>query len=521
MKPTKYKSKKKVGNKWIYFYHEDKNKKPIKPRIDNYYSKGRHKYFNSEKEKKAFLKEDSKELAFKKEIKKTSGRLTKNTKVTFKIGKKDVVGRIVSSNGTKSKSPTHFNVEVDGKIKKDIPRVSLSRSEKAWSEEGYGTKHTEEKKKKQAEKKPTISEEKIQSQARNLVMKDWKLFSKMVGRYYDRRVKGGWDASKFGFDEADLKQEAYIVLQKSAESYLKNPKAMKDISFKNYAKSFMKSNLASKLAAGSGAGGHLKASAKDQLYLMFFQNTVDEYKKGHNNRMPPDDKLVSILNDAKDKLKHEKGNKTIKDYGWTLEKVQNKKRMSKKMVALDRAVKKGDPDSGVLLDILNDDDIDNFGKYYKIDPIEETNKIWIQNSVVDAIKRKLPSDKDRHILIRTYGLFVKPSSSQAMRNLAGGQSNQEIADALNKMERNTRSLRRWTGNKVDDRLKEILKKLRSDETFKKQVEAFVKSEAVPEWGDSITISYWMLMYKIASDSIDNFLKPKGTKPRFKNLVITK
>jgi len=527
----KYKSKKLVAGKWVYEYHEKKpRQKPSeKPKVRDYYGPGRHKYFQTVAEKKQFEEMQAKGMTGRGgKIKSTSGRLTIGTKVIVPIGGSQYEGKIVSSDGTESKSPTKFVVEYENprtrkRIRVTLPRIQVKRSGKSWSEKRQERGVRAETKLVVREKTLAASKEMkedsrriltqdvddaIKVQAKELVEANWGLFEKMVGRYYQHRVRGGWNASNFGFDEEDLKQEAFLVIYNSAVSYLTNETRSK-VSFVNYTKSFLKANLASKLAAGSGAGGHLKASVKDQMYLWFFKDTLDEERAKRGGAIPSDVEMIEALETKRQSLPDEKGNRTIKAYKWTLEKVRNKKSMTKKMAALDKTIVTGEGTADTLMNILNDEEIETFG-HIRMDPWREAQKVIVRDGVIDAVKRKVKSMVDRTILIRMYGLFVDEDSPQEVRNYAQGQDAREIAKILNRYEKKRDSLRRWNPSMVEKRATELLRRLKNDKDFKKQMVDFVKAKddpALREWSDAANIMYWIACYQCVSQAVDEIRLP--------------
>ncbi len=530
----KYISRKKVKGKYLYLYKEGVAKrKPsvkvqIKPsvkakkqkiKVRDYYQPGRHKYFRTEADKKTFLRMEKQGLTGGKgqKILSTGGRIKKGTKVFFTLAGKRIQGRVVDTDGTTTKSPTKFDVEYESGIKKisvkrniskkDIERVSRSWSEKQTGklEERYkGKKEKVLEMRKEAKTLTTRDvDNKIKKQAQDLVNANWPLFGELVGKYWNRRIKTGWDASKMGFDEEDLKQEAWIIVYNAALSYLSNPPKDKRATYLSYTKSFLKANLAAKLAASSGAGGHLKASAKDQLYLWFFKDTVDEYRAANNGAIPDDVKMMEILNRKRKALPEEKGNLTIKQYEWTIEKVKNKKMSTRKMESLDRNIMLGGGTADTLLSILNDEELELAGRY-KIDPWIETQKQIVKDGVRDAIKRKFGDPVDRGILIRIYGLFVDEDSPKEVRKYALGQTPSQVAKYVNQVEARRGSIRRWTGSQIEERETNLLRKLQKDKEFVRKMKDFVKSEnpGLTEWPDTGLIMYWIIMYKIVSEALD-------------------
>ncbi len=529
----KYLSKKMVNGKWLYLYEEGTPKqkpkqklqikptakaKKQKPKVKDYYAPGKHKYFKTEADKKIFLKMEKEGMTGGKgqKILSMAGRIKKGTKVFFSLGKERIQGRVVKTDGTASKSPTKFDVEYKSgikkiSIKKDIQKKDIERVKRSWSE-----KQSEALKERYKGKKEKVLgmrgeartlttrdiNDKIKKQAQDLVSANWDLFGELVGRYWNRRIRTGWDASKMGFDAEDLKQEAWIIVYNAALSYLTNPPKDERATYLSYTKSFLKANLAAKLAASSGAGGHLKASAKDQLYLWFFKDTLDEYRFENNGAIPDDITMMELLNKKRKALPEEKGNLTVKQYDWTIEKVKNKKKLTRRMDSLDRNIMLGGGTADTLLSILNDEELELVG-HYKIDPWIETQKQVVKEGVRDGIKRKFKNRVDREILIRIYGLFVEEDSPKEVRKYAMGETPNQVAKALNQIEARRGNLKRWTGSQVEEREAKLLKKLQKDKEFIRRMKDFVKSESrLEEWPDAGLIMYWIVMYKIVSEALD-------------------
>src|SRR4030042_1466807 len=481
--------------------------------IRDFYGTGRHKYFENEADMKNFKERQTQGMTGGKKgmkIKSTFGRLSRGTKVIFPVKGKKLEGNILSSNGTPSKPPTHFTIQYRNRgkllIRKDVPRKDLERKELSWSEKKELGKKMKKERMQQENTAILLNDpdKQIQERAKDLVMSHWDLFSKMVGNYYKKRVRGGWDADRYGFSSDDLKQEAYIVVQRAATSYLKDPtKEKKGLNFVNYVKSFLKSNLAAALMVGSGSGGHLKASAKDQLYLIFFKKVVNDYRATHNDKRPPDDELLVLLENERHALPDEKGNKTVKDYEWTLEKIRNKKSMTKTMTSLDRAIDAGHSDSTTLLEILNEEELERIGGRYRMDPWIETQKALVKDGVEKAMKRVFKSKVDQEILIRSYGLFINEKSPQEVRQYAEGQTSSEIANYLNKM-KYTKKI--WTAQSIDEKLFALLGRFRDNQDFVKQLGDFAKSiqelDGEREWSDEELIVYWISIYQIIEKCVE-------------------
>lgn len=546
----KYKSKKFVGGKWVYTYNDSKPliikkdakqkaKKPIpktkktlsltkpKDKIQDYYGPGRHKYFDSKEDKKDFV--GKQKLGFTggkgKKIKSTLGRIKIGTKVEIEIGKNKFMGRVIGSNGTKSKSPTKFDIEYYNSkkkqtiIKKSVPREELSRASKS-----YQQKKEEDKTKKELKRdvyreegndlidRAVKIDQEIKDQAKQMVGVHWEMFQKIAGKYWKQRINGGWDASKFGFDYDDMKQEVYMTVYKAALSYASNPKRDNRATFKSYTLGFLKANMAAILAVNSGAGGHLKASAKDQIHLWFFKTTKDEFRDSHNGREPSDLEIMDVLNKKRKSLSNMKGNFTSKNYEWTIEKVRNKNSMAKRMESLDKVINLGDGRSDTLLSVLNDEELEIAG-HYKMDPWKEAQKAVVKDEVRKAIKSKVKNSTDRTILIRTYGLFVDENSPISERMYAQGSTGGEIALALNQYEVKKGTKKRWTPGRVDKRLIEILETLRDDKDFKRKMQAFIKSTLAgqDEWPEVGLIMYWIAMHDIVGMTIDEITRSEYVK----------
>ena len=530
----KYLSRKKVKGKWLYLYKEpspevkpkvkiaiaptEKPKKQ-KPKVRDYYAPGKHKYFKTEADKKIFLKMEKEGFTGGKgqKILSFEGRIKKGTKVFFTSAGKRIQGRVIKTDGTANKSPTKFDIEYKSGIgktltKRDVPKKDIKRVKRSWSEKKVGELEERYKGKKEKvlemrREERTLTtkdfDDRIRKQAQDLVNANWSLFGELVGKYWNRRIRTGWDASKMGFDEEDLKQEAWIVVYNAALSYLTNPPKDKRATYLSYTKSFLKANLAARLAASSGAGGHLKASAKDQLYLWFFKDTMDEYRAANNGAIPDDVKMMDLLNKKRKALPEEKGNLTIKQYEWTIEKVRNKKKLTKRMESLDRNIMLGGGTADTLLSILNDEELELAG-HYKIDPWIETQKQVVKDGVRDAIRRKFKNPVDRQILIRLYGLFVEEDSPKEVRKYAMGETLNQVAKHINQIEAKRGSIKRWTGSQVGEREAVLLKRLQEDKEFVRRMKDFVKAERseLEEWGDAGLVMWWIVMYKVVSEALD-------------------
>lgn len=541
----KYLRKKMVNNKWVYDYGKGYGKgklsitikdakqkvktttpklqlKEPKPKISDYYGKGRHKYFKNEEDKKVFLSQQK--LGFTggkgKKIKSTTGRIKTGTKVEINIKDKKFLGKVIDNNGTPSKSPTLFDVEYyDSEvkktfIKKNVPREEINRASKSYQQ------LKEEAKTKKDIKKDVFRKEgnellsrnmeidpDTQTRAKEMVEAHWEMFSKIAGKYWQTRLNSGWNASKFGFDYEDMKQEVYLTIYRAALSYASNPRKDNRATFKSYVYGFLKANMAATLAVNSGAGGHLKASAKDQIYLWFFKTTKDSYKDSHAGREPSDIEMMDLLNERSKNLPDIKGNKTIKGYDWTIEKVRNKNAMSKRMESLDKVINLGDGRSDTLLSILNDEELEIAG-HYKADPWKQAQKVIVREEVRKGIRKKFKSRIDRAILIRTYGLFVNEDSPIKERVYAQGSTAGEIALLLNRIESKNKTKRRWTPDRVDMRLAELLNELREDKDFKRKMESFIKSrlDGEDEWPVAGLILYWTTLHDIIDDTIEELMQ---------------
>lgn len=496
----KYRKREWKDGEWHYTYLEDN-----KVRIDNFFAPGRHKYFKNEKEKEEFLKRKEGGVVGKfgyGRIKSTDRMKIGTGVFFFKDGEK-IQGRILATNGTTSKSPTHFNIiykNNEGKsvVEEGVQREKVYRRKKSWSQVKVDEKLKTEGR---ALKNRDVNKQ-VLDQARNLVMSNWEMFADITSKYYRRRVRGGWDASKFGFEEDDLKQEVFFVIHNAALSYLTNNQKDNRSDFVNYVRSFLKSNLALKLAAGCGGGGHLHASAKDQLYLWFFKDTLSDLK-ATTGRIPGDMNLVKILNKKRKALPDVKGNRTIRDYKWTLEKIKNKKAQSRKMSDLEKTIEVGGGDADTLLSILNSEEIETFG-HYKIDPVFEVEKKIMREELEKAINKVLTTNADKQILIRSYGLFLDENSPAEMRAYATGQTPGEIAKELNKQEAFKMSKMRWTPQMIEEREGNILKFLRRNKEFKRAMGDFIKSEQ-QEWPEAALVVFWVTMYRIIDEALDEYM----------------
>jgi len=519
---AKYIKREFKDGKWVYYYAEKPVEKPKKIdkklvlRKEDYYGEGRHKYlkFKTETDKKDFLEREKKGMTEGKgkKIKSTAGRMTVGTNIIMKYGPNTIPGKIIASDGTTSKSPTSFDIEyIDKKtglkkIEKNIPRELLTRAKKAWSQKK--AENLEEKKIQNREMLASDINEEVVEKAKELAMSNWDTFSGMAGKYYKKRTKGGWNASQFGFDEEDLKQECYIIIHNAALSFLKNQPKGKKSSFENYVKSFLKANLAAKLAASSGAGGHLKTSGKDQLYLWFFKDILEEHKQ-KTGRIPSDPEMLDILEEKRKALPDKKGTKTIKDYKWTLEKVKNKKKQSAKMLDLERSIEAAGGGTESLLSILNEEELETFG-HYKINPYVEAEKSIVKEEVKKGIERVFQNKSDQQIITRSYGLFVDEDSPIEVRKYAMGQSSGEIADYLNQIEAKKGTKKRWSATMVQERELELLKGLKNSKEFKAKLGDFVKSTPAEEevWPDAALVMYYIVCYKIIEDAFKEFLPEK-------------
>ena len=528
IKPShKYISKKKVKGEWQYNYgKKGKPKKKVgvkkkvekkvaikkKPIIKDYYGKDRSKYFKTEKEKKEFLKKQKIGIAGGKGQKiVTAQRIKVGTYVKVNIRGENYSGKVIGTDGTWSRHPEHFDVEYTDKgriyIEKGIPRDSIMRKEKSWFQK-QEKKRIDKKKELQAESRAmgvrVISDD-IKNEAQKLVRANWDRFEKMAGYYYNRRVKGGWDASKYGFTQEDLKMETAVIVMKAAQSYLTNKPKDKRATFESYVRSFLKADMAGVLAAGSGAGGHLKASQKNQMYLWFYKDTLDEYQEKHKGKYPSDNEMVELLEKKRKKLPNEKGKRTFIEYRWTPEKVRNAKRQTKKMISIDSAIESSKGDTATILSILNEEEIETFG-HYRLDPWQEAAKVIVREGVKDSIKRVFKDALDRQILIRKFGLFIDEESPASVRRYAQGWTSGEVADYLTKAERRKGSTKIWRAADVDKREIQLIEKLAKDKRVERELKDFVKSEdrRNKEWSDASNITYWITIYKIAEELINNF-----------------
>ena len=93
-----------------------------------------------------------------------------------------------------------------------------------------------------------------------------------------------------------------------------------------------------------------------------------------------------------------------------------------------------------------------------------------------------------------------------MRKYAMGKIPSEVARELDRIEASKNNKRRWTSGTVIKREEELLRKLKDDKDFKLRMKSFVKAEKTnnQEWPDTGLIIYYILCYKIISDSIDRF-----------------
>jgi len=529
----KYISKKKVKGEWQYKYKEGKKvvvkkekpkkvgvKKKVekkvvvekKSRIENYYGKDQHRYFKDEKAKKDFLKRQKAGKAGGKGQKIVSvQRIKVGSFVKVNIRGENYSGRVIGTDGTKSRAPEHFDVEYTDKgkiyIKKGVPKDLVIRKRKSWLQQ-QKEKKADKKLELQAESRAMnirVIPDNIKVEAQKLVEANWDKFEKMAGFYYNRRVKGGWDASKFGFTQEDLKMETAVIVMKAAKSYLTNKPKDRRSTFASYVRSFLKADMASALAAGSGAGGHLKASQKNQMYLWFYKDALDEYQEKRKGKYPSDSEMVEILEKKRKKLSNEKGKRTFIEYKWTPEKVRNAKRQTKKMVSLDRVIETSKGDAATIYSIMNEEDIETFG-HYRLDPWQETAKVAVREGVEDSIKRVFKDSLDRQILIRKFGLFIDEESPASIRRYAQGWTSGEVADYLTKAEKRRGSTKLWRASDVDKREMKLLEKLGKDKRVERELKDFVKSEVKrnKEWSDASNIMYWITVYKIIEELMNNF-----------------
>jgi len=523
----KYISKKKVKGEWQYNYgKKGKPKKKVsvkkkvekkviikkKPKIENYYGEDRHRYFKNEEAKEDFLKRQKIGIAGGKGQKiVTTQRIKVGSFVKVNIKGENYSGKVVGTDGTKSRAPEHFDVEYTDKgrtyIKKGISKDLVERKKKSWLQQ-QKEKKADKKLELQAESRAMgirIIPDNIKDEAQKLVRANWDKFEKMAGYYYNRRVKGGWDASKFGFTQEDLKMEAAVIVMKAAQSYLTNKPKDRRSTFESYVRSFLKSDMALVLAAGSGAGGHLKASVVNQMYLWFYKATLDEYQEKHKGKYPSDNEMIELLEKKRKKLPNEKGKKTLIDYKWTPEKVRNAKKQTKKMISVDRVIESSKGDTATILSLLNEEEIETFG-HYRLDPWQETAKVSVRDGVKDLIKRVFKDVLDRQILIRKFGLFIDEESPASIRRYAQGWTSGEVADYLTKAEKRRGSTKIWKATDVDRREMELIEKLGKDKRVERELKDFVKSEnrRNKEWSDASNITYWITIYKIIKELINNF-----------------
>ncbi len=571
---SKYKSKKKIKGKWYYTYDEPKKKlvvkKPIKKKsiakkelvvkkpvtkklviekkpvvkkttpkltvkkkpvitkkkvkIEDFYQEGKHKYFETRKQKKKFLEKQKLGMAGGKGQKIfTAERIKIGTSVSFNFGGESYTGKVIATNGTTTQAPTQLDIEFISNsktyIKKGVPRENVKRKAKSsWTKKQL----TQKKKADQTEievraMNTRLISEGIKDQAQQLVRANWDMFEKIAGKYYNTRLKGGWDARKFGFEQEDLKMEAAVVVMKAAQSFLINKPKDKRATFKTYVLSFLKADLAAALAVGSGAGGHLKASAKNQMYLWFFKDTLDEYKEAHDKAIPSDAEILETLESKRKSLANIKGNKTFIAYPWTLEKVRNAKSQSKKMESLQKII--ADPKSNTattMQSILNDEEIETFG-HYRIDPWVEAQKAVVKSGVKQSLNRVFKNPIDREILTRRFGLFIDEDSPASLRRYAQGWAPGEVANFLTQYEKRKGSQKKWSAGDVNRREIKLLIKLGEDEKFKREMEDFVKSgKQEKEWSDVGLLIYWISIYKIIEQTMLNLSSLIGNyKPKSK------
>jgi hypothetical protein len=502
---SKYKRRWMEGGKYHYDYGEEKKPKKLVVKIDA----EKPKYFKTEEDKKEYLEREKQGLTtgYGKKIKSTFGRIKSGTLVSFSLpgaSKKKFFGKVIGSDGTSSRGPEHFDIEytVNGlkTVASNVPKDKVERSDKSWFQSSLERKKSGETKTEDRAIKHKDSDERVMKIAKDLVMKDWGKFSKIAGAYYKSRMRKGWNAANYGYEEKDLINDTFLVVYNSALSYLKNKKN-KEIPFEQYVNSFLKSNLAAKLAVGSGGGGHLSASGKDQLYLWFFKDTIEEVR-GEKGSEPSDVELLEILEKKRKSLPDEEGHKTIRDYEWTLEKIKNKRAQSRGITSLDIQLGK-EEDSDTLLSILDSESLQSVG-HYKTDPWVELEKKLVKDAVRDGMK-KILSPTDREIMIRTYGLFVDENSPEEVRRYALGEPAPDIAKYLNKVEAEKGSLKRWTATTILERRATIIDKLKNSPEFKREVQPFFKSEnnSNKEWTPLQWIAYWVTLYEIVERSLSD------------------
>ena len=557
---SKYISKKKIKGQWVYKYDEPKKKlvvkKPIKKKfvvkkelivkkpvtkklviekkpvvkkttpkltskkkfvitkkkvkIEDFYQEGKHRYFKTQKQKKEFLKEQKLGMAGGRGQKiLTAERIKIGTSVTFKFGGESYNGKVIATDGTVQRSPTQFDIEFISNsktyIKKGVPRENIKRKAKSRHQVVKKEKTDQMESEVRAMNTRAISEG-VKEQAQQLVRTNWDIFEKVAGKYYNTRIKGGWDARKFGFEEEDLKMEAAVVVMKAAQSFLINKPKDKRATFKTYVLSFLKADLAAALAVGSGAGGHLKASVKNQMYLWFFKDTLDDYKSKHDNAIPSDAEILESLEAKRKSLSNVKGNRTFIAYPWTLEKVRNAKSQSKKMESLQKII--ADPTGSTattMQSILNDEEIETFG-HYRADPWVEAQKAVVKSGVEESLNRVFKNTADREILKRRFGLFIDEDSPASLRRYAQGWAPGEVANFLTQKEKRKGSQKKWTAGDVNRREIKLLKKLGEDEKFTREMKDFVKSgNQDKEWSDAGLLIYWISIYKVIEQSMIQFM----------------
>ena len=557
---SKYISRKKIKGEWVYKYDESKKKlavkKPVKKKpvakkklvikkpvtekttpkltskkklvvtkkkikIEDFYQEGKHRYFKTQKQKKEFLKEQKLGMAGGRGQKiLTAERIKIGTSVTFKFGGESYSGKVIATDGTIQRSPTQFDIEFISNsktyIKKGVPRENIKRKAKSRHQVVKKEKTDQMESEVRAMNTRAISEG-VKEQAQQLVRTNWDIFEKVAGKYYNTRIKGGWDARKFGFEEEDLKMEAAVVVMKAAQSFLINKPKDKRATFKTYVLSFLKADLAAALAVGSGAGGHLKASVKNQMYLWFFKDTLDEYKNAHDNAIPSDAEILESLEAKRKSLPDIKGNRTFKAYPWTLEKIRNAKSQSKKMESLQKIIADPNSDTATTMQsILNDEEIETFG-HYRADPWVETQKAVVKSGVEQSLDRVFKNPIDREILKRRFGLFIDEDSPASLRRYAQGWAPGEVANFLTQYEKRKGSQKKWNAGDVNKREIKLLTKLGKDEKFTREMKDFVKSGGQEkEWSDIGLLIYWISIYKVIEQTmldipifgIDSMIEPK-------------
>ncbi|KKM63853.1 hypothetical protein LCGC14_1507330 [marine sediment metagenome] len=475
----KYKSRKKIKGKWIYDYGDGKKMVMKEPK-----RKEREVKLTVHK-KKVDVKAVGLALKREKPVK-------KGTAVSKKE-KPKVIGFYPDGRNK------YFKTEADKKL---FLKRQKEKSLIAATEE-----HLQKVLLKQPEKKPEVGtlkerlkEEKIKEQANGLVMAHWDQFQDIVGGYYKSRARGGWDASQYGYDVEDLKADVFIALHGAAKSYLSRSEKVKvKATFKSYVLGFLHSHMVGKLAEGTGMGGHLKASYKDLFYLTFYKQTLSDYRDAHDGRTPSNLGMLKLLEERREDLPATKGNMTVKNYKWTLEKVENKKALAREITHLDRVIDVGHGKKAILGDLI-DERLLNIPGHYKVDPWQETAKAVVMQGVRDSIKRVFPKNIDREILIRKYGLFVDENDPPEVREYAPGWDETDIANWINEGPAKGKR-KKWTSAMVGEKVPRLLAKLEKDKRFKRELAGFVKSEGKSaEWSDTAVVIRWISLWYIVKEA---------------------